>query len=792
MKTKNLVKYGLKMMLTVAALSLPLTALAQDKPKIKSIDLVIPVPKPGTDLFDAREVQPTSATTEYGDLAPTGDIQLMEADYIGDFVEKDSGEMLFKSGFEYKAVFKVMINPSGKYQTDYYFKNNDYGIDGSRIKITVNGKEAKVKPSAPYFIDIETRVFVGEGGAGSDREAALNMKSDYELNKDSYRRSRKAYSIDEANALSPDINPWPLIVINDSYDPRFYANDPGEFKGQNTMRVTRIIVDTDSEFIQDCVAGDVNNSIQGTYNIREIWLSQKVDVQKFIRTICNIYQGDRDFSTSIYHPYHSYLCQNKRATIFIPESEADNVMKMVSWTTWSYPILFTIKTYQGDVFSAQKAGADAAKPFCTHHVFTKKVASPDNIYKDYSCKNFTSYYYSCKYCGKCEHNPAHTFEIKYSDFDYPLHIFEQPLANDQAYIGKNSAGQHVWWYSCIWCGMSEGYEQKHFTKVAWKATGTEMNYEDFRKAMAEQAEDFETKARLTTTTQPGTFILPYKSDAKMSTAFQSSVNFALCDDLLDDEVLGKDYTVQATLIQIKSLAVRLVEELLDREIKLGKKQSGDKFVAKCAALGINEIPSPSASDSDKATRQDVAAILYKALRYVENQGVYAYTEFDNGLDKYTDKKEISPSAEEAMSFMEALGLIKGKTSTTIYPKEICSIEQAIDVAEKCTHAHQLGWYQERAWGEGIGRNISGNVYTGPDDGYSTFQTYAPGERVWVTGPRIGGMWEFLPIVDRYTGKTVYVKAEWFTPVRKHVFTSKKTVKTIEFKDYWDGVYMWKP
>ena len=54
-------------------------------------------------------------------------------------------------------------------------------------------------------------------------------------------------------------------------------------------------------------------------------------------------------------------------------------MKMVTRETWSYPILFTIKTYQGDVFSAQKAGADAAKPFCTHHVFTEKVASPDNI-----------------------------------------------------------------------------------------------------------------------------------------------------------------------------------------------------------------------------------------------------------------------------------------------------------------------------------------------------------------------------------------------------------------------------
>ena len=674
MTTKDTAKYVIMTMLSVAAILLPLTASAQDKPKIKSIDLVIPVPKPGTDLWDAREVQPTSATTEYGDLAPTGDIQIVEADYIGDFVEKDSGEMLFRDGFDYKAVFKVMVNPSGKYQTDYYFKNNSYGIDGSRIKITVNGKEADVKPSAPYFISIETMVSVGKGGAGSERKAAQNMKSDYELNKDSYRRSRKAYSIDEANALSPDFNPWPLIVINDSYDPRFYANDPGEFTGQNTMRVTRIIVDTDSEFIQSCVAGDVNNSIQGTYNIREVWLSPKVNVQEFIRTICSIYQGDRDHSTSIYHPYNSYLCQNKRATIFIPEAEADNIMKMVTRETWSFPILFTIKTYQGDVFSAQKAGADAARPFCTHHVFTEKVAGPDYICKDYSCKT----------CGKSEHNPAHTFEIKYTDFDYPLHIFEQPLANDQAYIGKNSAGQHVWWYSCIWCGMSEGYEQKHFTKAAWKAAGTEMNYEDFRKAMAEQAEDFETEARLTTTTQPGTFILPYKSDAKMSTAFQSSVNFALCDNLLDDMILGNDYTAQATLLQVRSLAIRLAEELLGHEIKLGKKQTGDKFAAKCAVLGIDCIPSASASVNANATRQDMAAILYKALRYIEDQGIYAYTEFDNGLDKYIDKKDISPAAEEAMSFMEALGLIKGKTSTTICPKEICSIEQAIDVAEKCT------------------------------------------------------------------------------------------------------------
>ena len=218
MNTKYTAKYMIVTMLSMAAILLPLTASAQDKPKIKSIDLVIPVPKPGTDLWDAREVQATSATTEYGDLVPTGDVQIMEADYIGDFVEKDSGEMLFKSGFDYKAVFKVMVNPSGKYQTDYYFKNNDYGIDGSRIKITVNGKEAKVKPSTPYFISIETMVSVGKGGAGSEREAALNMKSDYELNKDSYRRSRKAYSIERGFVNIMEVGEEYLVFIENQVD----------------------------------------------------------------------------------------------------------------------------------------------------------------------------------------------------------------------------------------------------------------------------------------------------------------------------------------------------------------------------------------------------------------------------------------------------------------------------------------------------------------------------------------------------------------------------------------------
>lgn len=60
----------IRLLALTLAVFLPLTSLAQSKPKIKSVDLTIPVPTPGTSLFDAREYQIISAMTEFGDLAP--------------------------------------------------------------------------------------------------------------------------------------------------------------------------------------------------------------------------------------------------------------------------------------------------------------------------------------------------------------------------------------------------------------------------------------------------------------------------------------------------------------------------------------------------------------------------------------------------------------------------------------------------------------------------------------------------------------------------------------------------
>ena len=762
----------------MAALLLPLDSSAQSKPKIKSVDFTIQVPTPGMSLFDAREMQFTSAKTEFGDLAATGGIQVQEIDWIGDFREDDEGDMFFKDGFIYKARIKFMVDPSGKYDTDYIFKDNDYYIDGSRISATVNGVQAKVERSAPYFIDIEVSMPVGAGGKGSMRDLAQSSPTDYELNKDSYRASQKAYSIAEADAACPDVSPLDVITINNTYHAAFRAMREfgDEFIGHKNMLVTKVIVDTDDERIYGDVASDVNNTIQGPFNIREVWLSDKVDAVKFIRAIFAVMQGYTPEHSDIYCPEFSYLFHTQRATLFIPETAVADVRAMFSRPTWSFRTLFSLKTYSGDVHSAQGAGATAAKPFCTSHVFTDKVAAADKVFRYGTCSNWPEYYYSCKICGKCEHNDKHVFSMNRPTWEVRAHQYDQPVADDQAYVGVNSAGQHVWWYSCIWCGHSEGYDQRHITKAEWQASGTEGTYESYRDAMADMTKQFEESALLKTTAQPGMFILKKKSDSKMSPAFQSSVNFALNDNLLDESVLGNDYTLPLNHRQLNSLAEHLVKELTGSE-------------ATASSIGLDKaLGGKAPADDSPVSRQEMAAVMYRALRYIEECGVYSYTEFVSGLDKYSDHIRIAPWAKEAMAFMEALGLMNASSGGTLFPEKTCSIEEAIDLTKKCTHAHQLGWYQARSWGEGDGRSYFGNVCYIPHQEMSTNHTYAPGERVWVTGPRLGGSSKSLPILEPYTGQILYVDAEWFRPVRKFVYTSKRTITgPIIFQDYFDGV-----
>lgn len=753
-------------LIMVVALLLPLCLFAQNKPKIKSVDITLELPKPGSSRWDAQEMKLKSAVTEYGDLNASGDIQVMEIAWDGEFKEDDDGGMFFKDGFEYKLTVKFLVDyTKGRYGTDYVFKNGEYYIDGSRIKVTINGKPANVRKSAPYVITVDTVFDIGLGDKDSDRERAKSIITDYILNKDSYKATLKPYSIEEANANSPLTNPKDLIIIDNVNKELLGANE----RDHDKMLVSKIIIDTDNEKVYKEYAASLAYSL---YNVKEVWISDKVDATAFYVSIVTSIKGALDYNNDVYIPYFTNNFSTQRGTLFIPEAAADGIKKRMSSPTWKRKQMFAIKTYTGNVYEAQKAGAEAAKPFCTNHVYTSKIVAADRRVNYYTCKEHNRLYYSCKICGKCEHNDKHTFVQEKGEL---THVLELPLADDQAYIGINAAGHHVWRYSCIWCKKALSY------------------------MIESQRIEYDKSVLRSSKALPGFFILPKKSTAKMNREYQSSVNYALCDNLLDEELLGNDYTKPVTQMQLRSLAVRLAEELIGKEIKIDKKQQGlynNTYMAKAASMGILNENLASLPDNRTATREEVATVIYNTLRYIEKCRVYSYTEYDSRLDKYEDAGTIAPWAKEAMAFMEALELVKGASGSSLAPKGVFSIEQAIDVAEKSIYAHQLGWYQCRNWGETSPNNYPVNPtyyidYQLMPTSSTVYATVAPGERIWVIGPRLGTMSNFLPVREPVTGQTLYMKAGFFRPVRKYVFSSERTtLKEGKFKNYDEGIFLW--
>ena len=141
--------------------------------------------------------------------------------------------------------------------------------------------------------------------------------------------------------------------------------------------------------------------------LKELWLSDKVDVYQFIQAmdsylwlpIAGLYRWERQSDLPFY---------TAETVVYIPESAVPALK--AAQAQRGYKIPYTIKTYSGnDVYAAQKAGDAAAKGnWCTAHQYTLQIRTADRVYTyAQACQYARRYYYSCSICGKCEHNAGH-------------------------------------------------------------------------------------------------------------------------------------------------------------------------------------------------------------------------------------------------------------------------------------------------------------------------------------------------------------------------------------------------
>lgn len=735
----------------VAMLLLPATLWADTaKKKIKSVEITMDAPTPGMDIEDAEKLALKAVNTAYGDLFKSGVITLREISWDGEFGENKKGYPTLKAGYPYIATIQIMIDTNGDYQTDYVMKDGDYVLSPENFKATVNGMPARLLTSAPYFPIMQV-TFTIPGGNGGPLKKDHHFL-DYDVLKKEYRSTLPYISRKEADEVYPHSHPLDVLVI-DKIDKLYefmhekYISSSGHaYENYNTLLMTKVIIDVSngsenyniSEF-----ARTLGAQYSTIFNLKEVWLSPKVDAVKYVKDL-NEATVDRLSKWGRHYMEQSTKLYTAKGTLFIPENAGKAVLDCLALDA-TEPT-YTIRTYRGDVFEAQKAGVAATKLLtCTKHVFTAKIEAADRVCQYNTCKQPFKWYYSCKVCGKCERNKAHTFSARPGAEVLEWHSMGEDIANDQAYIGVNAAGEHLYWKSCVYCGISHSYHMKHLVPRDQKMMGMDGTFEQYKAGMLENLKSTENMCLLQTTLPSDEmFILPRKSEAKMSVWAQDGVNRALCDNLIDDAVLGNDYTKPVTREQLRSIMTLLVKEMSGKDASAG-------------AIGLDDAALPQ---SGSVTRQELAAYIHRTLLYLEQNSELAYSEYESRLPKYTDHTQIKEWAKEPMSFCNALEVIDPKTATTLAPNEVCTIEFALTTAERATMAHRTGWYQAVSPGE-LEDFLSP---IGERNHYTFVSTFGNCDRIWASRVT-NGMYNSLPTTEPFTGARCYVDARALHPIR---------------------------
>ena len=735
----------------VAMLLLPATLWANTaKKKIKSVEITMDAPTPGMEIEDAEKLALKAVNTAYGDLFKSGVNTLREISWDGEFGENKKGYPTLKAGYPYIATIQIMIDTNGDYQTDYVMKDGDYVLSPENFKATVNGMPARLLTSAPYFPIMQV-TFTIPGGNGGPLKKDHHFL-DYDVLKKEYRSTLPYISRKEADEVYPHSHPLDVLVI-DKIDKLYefmhekYISSSGHaYENYNTLLMTKVIIDVSngsenyniSEFAETLGA-----QYSTTFNLKEVWLSPKVDAVKYIKDL-NEATVDRLSKWGRHYMEQSTKLYTAKGTLFIPESAGKAVLDCLALDA-TEPT-YTIRTYRGDVFEAQKAGVAATKLLtCTKHVFTAKIEAADRVCQYNTCKQPFKWYYSCKVCGKCERNKAHTFSARPGAEVLEWHSMGEDIANDQAYIGVNAAGEHLYWKSCVYCGISHSYHMKHLVPRDQKMMGMDGTFEQYKAGMLENLKSTENMCLLQTTLPSDEmFILPRKSEAKMSVWAQDGVNRALCDNLIDDAVLGNDYTKPVTREQLRSIMTLLVKEMSGKDASAG-------------AIGLDDAALPQ---SGSVTRQELAAYIHRTLLYLEQNSELAYSEYESRLPKYTDHTQIKEWAKEPMAFCNALEVIDPKTATTLAPNEVCTIEFALTTAERATMAHRTGWYQAVSPGE-LEDFLSP---IGERNHYTFVSTFGNCDRIWASRVT-NGMYNSLPTTEPFTGARCYVDARALHPIR---------------------------
>ena len=547
-------------------------------------------------------------------------------------------------------------------------------------------------------------------------------------------------------------------------------------KSDESLNVTRLLVDYPTATASYYLHGQ--SPLQ---NIREVWLSPQVDSWEYINDLQEVFA---DLGAALYFDGSGGMF-NGFCTIYVSD-EGELPNGLLSYSSKPLSPVYFVKVYSGDVYEAFKKGDSAAREWCPGHEYTGKAYTASRMKQHMTCQQPNEWYYSCKWCGKCEYNPKHTFSDGVPKS--PAHDFARFDISDKNYIGTNKQGEEVYCLSCRWCGINTRDDDLGLTyKFFLYSTGNKdvpgmkeaynMYMEQKKNSWKKGGQNYEYSLNVTTKDNINTFSFAVpkfkKVVAKISENAQDGVYWAARNGLVDESVLGDDFTKPLTRLQASAIAVAIAEKLSGKSVSSAKSKTysdtKSKYALKAAGAGIYGGASEGKFNPDSAVdRQQLATFFYQALMYAKKNKNVRYTPYESKLARYSDNASIADWAKEAAAFMDALGLVEGSSRTKFLPKETLTIEQALVIANNSLDAPNIGWYQSGP------SDTSGMDYPGDNNthncGISTQLNYRPYERFWrpVAIPEKPGASVFderFAILDPYTNARLYVQKLKFFAIK---------------------------
>ncbi len=765
---KRVLSLSLTLMLCVGIVPV-MTVSAQTT--IYQLDLVIPLPEAGMTRAEyENNFTLQAAHTECGDLVAMGALSNIQLSIVnGDFDMTDRSNQKYVAGNTYQIIVKPIFMNTG-YSLPY---DADFAVIPSQCTITVNGIAASITQySGPGAPGIAFQYTLPAPLLSAEEQVAVDAEKKAEADErhaDLRKIIAKPYTVAEADSNWIGKNESGVITITGDIKDFNWNNVFGNSPLTNPNFVTKLIFDVTS----DDSAYDKRLGAQFVTrlpNLKEIWLGEGVDPVEFYKGVMSEEGlGILPISQTVIYKTTGLAFGEGDAKLYIPSSrlDKDGAMEAFSNSWPSFP--FTIKLYDGDVYTAQKT--NSAYEWCTKHNYIIPIDARDRIYHYADCYRGAYVYFSCEHCGKCEYNPDHTYKLR----DAEICRFYAMTASDKAYIGQDAYGKHLFWYSCMYCGRTSKEIEANPTVEDWKLSGTEATYEQYKEACRNSIANREQNALISTDWQTGMFALSDKATANVSGWAQDGVNQALDNNLVDASLMGNDYTQPISRLQFCSVVVKLAEELTGKSINPASAatftDTDNTYVLKAYAAGITSGTSDTEfSPGETLDRQQMATFIYRTMQYIKENSDIKYTPYNSKLADYADNARIADWARESLAFMNALDLIKGTSDTTISPKDKCTIEQALTVASRSIYADHIGWYQVKSAEENpnlYGGDGNEKYWARPHYGADFAVTCLMSDkRVWVTGRRIKGDYSYLTTPDPYTGQIFFVLAEWLRPIRE--------------------------